>query len=348
MIMKRMLYLIPAVWLCSACRQETPTATDAPIYLSASVERPVESRVPYLSAPAPVPSEVLHAAVWATNTVPRAYTGIGWNGKNNGDVVDIYGTADFDDGQPKLLNNAVYPQSGVQVDFIGLHPQEGWATENSEGKKAIFTFDGSHDVMFASRKTGTYAETNDIANVLELNFQHLLTWLKIKIKAENEMVAKSWGKVLEMKISSKNNVSIDLTKDYTFDECVSFFGDEDRLSLRKTGTDNVFPDAGGFDLTNTERYNEEAYVLCQPVMATKYDMGDPTAEYSLYIRTERREVVLPIDLRQNENDGFEGSTRAKHFTLNLNFMVGNIVTIQAEVTDWVFDSSNSIDKDVDF
>ena len=345
MIMKRMLYILSVVWFCFACQEEPPLVTDAPIYLSASVERSAVTRAPYQSAPTPVPDEVLHAAVWATNTEPRAYTGKGYDGKNNGDVVDIYGTADFDDGQPKLLNNAVYPQSGVQVDFIGLHPQEGWATENNDGKVAVFAFDGSQDVMFASKQTGTYAETNDIANVLELNFQHLLTWLKIKIKAESEMVAKSWGKVVEMKISSKNRVSVDLTKNYSFEECVSFSGD-DWLPLRAVGTDGVFPSADGFDLTNTERYSEEAYVLCQPVMATNEDMGKPTAEYSLYIRTERREVVLPIDLRRNENDGFDGSTRARHFTLNLNFMVGNIVTLQAEVADWKW--GDSIDKDVDF
>lgn len=346
MIMKRMLYFVSVMWLCLACQEEDLLVTDAPIYLSASVERSLETRASYQSAPNPTPNEVLHAAVWATNTEPRAYTGIGYNGKNNGDVVDIHGTADFDDGQPKLLNDAVYPQSGVQVDFIGLHPQEGWTTENNEGKVAVFTLNGSQDVMFASKKTGTYAETNDVTNVLELNFQHLLTWLKIKIKAENEMVARSWGKVLEMKISSKNRVSIDLTKNYSFEECVSFSGDDDWLSLRAIGTDAEFPSTGGFDLTNTERYNEEAYVLCQPVVATSEDMGKPTAEYSLYIKTERREVILPIDLRRNANNGFDGSTRAKHFTLNLDFMVGNIVTIQAEVDDWVLGSS--IDKDIDF
>ena len=346
MMMKRMLYIVSVVCFCLACQKEDPLVTDTPIYLSASVERAVETRAPYQSAPNPTLNEILHAAVWATNTEPRAYTGKGYDGKNNGDVVDVYGTADFNDGQPKLLNNAVYPQSGVQVDFIGLHPQEGWTTENNEGKVAVFTLDGSHDVMFAPKQTGTYAETNDVANVLELNFQHLLTWLKIKIKAENEMVARSWGKVLEMKISSKNRVSIDLTKNYSFEECVSFSGDDDWLSLRAIGTDGVFPSIGGFDLTNTYRYNEEAYVLCQPVVATSEDMGNPTAEYSLYIRTERREVILPIDLRRNANDGFDGSTRAKHFTLNLDFMVGNIVTIQAEVTDWVL--GGSIDKDIDF
>ena len=344
MIMKRILYFISAIWLCFACQSEVPTEEGAPIYLSASVEGSVESRVPYLSSPTPTPSEVLHAAVWATNI--GAYIGSGLNGKDTDDKVDIHGSANFDDGQPKLLNDAVYPSSGVQVDFIGLHPQTGWTTVSDEGKIAEFTFDGSQDVMFASKQTGTYAETNDIANVLPLHFQHLLTWLKIKIKAESTTVAKSWGKVLEMKISSGNKVSIDLTKNYTFEDCVEFSGNEnDMLSLHKVGSDEFFPASEGFDLTSTS-YEEEAYVLCEPVTATTDDMGEPTAEYTLYIKSERREVTLPIDLKRNESECFAGSTRAKHFTLNLNFMVGNIVTVQAEVTDWKWGAS--IDKDVDF
>ena len=343
MIMKRILYFISAVWLCFACQSEVPTEKGAPIYLSASVEGAVESRVPYLSSPTPTPSEVLHAAVWATNT--GTYQNNGWDGKNNGDNVEMHGSANFDDGQPKLLNDAVYPKSGVQVDFIGLHPQIGWTTVSDEGKIAEFTFNGSQDVMFASKQTGTYAETNDIDNVLRLEFQHLLTWLKIKIKAESTTVAKSWGKVLEMKISSRDKVLIDLMKDYTFESCVSFSG-ENQLPLHKVGSDEVFPATGGFELENTESYKEEAYVLCEPVTATTDDMGEPTAEYTLYIKSERREVTLPIDLKRNESDCFVGSTRAMHFTLNLNFMVGNIVTVQAEVTDWEWGAS--IDEDVEF
>lgn len=340
--MKRILYLIPLVCIFLACQPNDMLEGDADIYLLASVEGAIETRGPYVSTPTPTPSEVLHAAIWATNT--GVYQGKGWNGKNNGDNVDIHGTADFDDGQPKLLNDAVYPKSGVVVDFIGLHPNTAWSTQGEEGKVAEFTFDGSHDVMFAPKSTGTYASDNN-ANILTLNFQHLLTWLKIKIKAESDMVAKSWGKVLEMKVSSKNKVSVDLKKNYSFDACVSFSGD-DRVSLHKIGSDEIFPTGGGFELTNTTDYREEAYVLCQPVVATKDDMGEPTSEYTLYIKTERREVSLPIDLKRNATECFEGSTRARHFTLNLNFMVGNIVTVEAEVTDWT--EGSSMDMDVDF
>lgn len=340
-MMKRLFYIVSAIWLCSACqseRAEDVIPTDgAPIYLSASVETPVESRVPYQST-VPTPDEVLHAAVWATTE--NAFIGQGWNGKNSDNKVDIHGSADFNDGQPKLLNDAVYPSSGVNVDFIGLHPSEGWSTQNNVGQIAEFTFDGSHDVMFAKKKTGTYAQDNT-ENILTLEFQHLLTWLKFKIKAENDNVAKSWGKVLEMKISSSNKLSIDLMQEYSFDNCVTFSGN-DRLPLHKVGSDDVFPASGGFELTHTGNFREEAYVLCEPVLATAENL----AEYTLYIKSERREVSMPIDLKRNVTTSFEGSTRANHFTLNLTFMVGSAVMIQAEATDWLW--GNLLDEDVDF
>lgn len=339
---KRLFYIVSAVWLCSACQSEKVEDVipmdGAPIYLSASVETSVESRVPYLSSPAPIPSEVLHAAVWATTK--GAYIGEGLNGKNSNNQVDIHGSADFNDGQPKLLNDAVYPSSGVQVDFIGLHPSKDWNTQNNEGRIAEFTFDGSQDVMFAKKKTGTYAQDNS-ENILTLEFKHLLTWLKFKIKAENDNVAKSWGKVLEMKISSGNKVSIDLMQAYSFENCVTFSGN-DGLPLHEVDSDEVFPDTNGFELDYTGNFREEAYVLCEPVLATAENLAD----YTLYIKSERREVELPIDLKRNSTTFFEGSTRAKHFTLNLTFMVGSAVMVQAEATDWLWGSS--LDKDVDF
>ena len=351
MMMKRMLYIVPVIGLCLACRSELPSdvgADGAPIYLSASMEKPIDSRVPYQSAPVPTPEEVLHAAIWATTE--GKYMGQDWNGKDSGNKVDIHGSASFSDGLPKLLNDAVYPKPAagqtINVDFIGLHPQTGWTTENGAGEKAVFTFDGSHDVMFASEKTGAYAIDNT-GNILTLEFKHLLTWLKIKIKAENENVSKSWGTIREMKISSKNKVSIDLMKTYDFADCVEYSGD-DKLNLHQVGSDAVFPATGGFELTNTSNFKEEAYVLCQPVTATDEDLGETTAEYTLYIKSDRREVAIPIDLMKNETACFEGSTRAKHFTLNLTFMVGSTVMVQAEVTEEDWELGDSIDKDVDF
>lgn len=339
-------------WLCFACQEDSLTDAalheGAPIYLSASLENRIESRTAYLSSPVPTPDEVLHAAVWATNSDPRAYIGQDWNGKTD-NKVDIHATADFNDGQPKLLNAAVYPSSGVKVDFIGLHPNNGWTTENNEGKKAELTFDGSQDAMFAHKVTGHYAE-NNTENILTLEFKHLLTWLRIKIKVEEgmeEQVAKSWGKVNSISVGSATKVSIDLNEDYSFENSVHF-SEPARLHLHQWGADAVFPSAEGFDLKTADASKEVAYVLCEPVMASEVDgTGETTAEYTLHIDTERRkDVKLPIDLKMNAEKCFSGSTRAKHFTLILTFMVGNTVMVQAESTDWVY--GDSVDKDLDF
>lgn len=341
--MKRILYLLLSICFCCACQNETPADVPgkdgASIYLAASVETSVESRVPYQSASVPTPDEVLHAAVWASTT-PNEYLSLGYNGKNNGSDVAIYASANFNDGQPKLLNEAVYPKEG-NVYFVGFHPSTGWSTVDEKGETAMLTFNGSQDVMFAPRQTGTYDAEDTGKNIISFRFQHLLTWMKIKIKAENELVAKSWGKVKEMHISSKNKVLIDLTKEDDLENLVTYSGSADCcLPLYKVGADDVFPGSEGFELTHTSSHKEEAYVLCQPVIATEAN-GEPTAEYTLYIKTERQEVTLPIDLMKNGTEYFKGSTRAKFFTLNLTFMVGNTLMLQAEVGehDWVLGNS---------
>ena len=353
--MKRILYLIPLIAIFCACQQANEIeSNDAKIYLSASIVEAIETRGAYTST-TPTANDVLRATVWATNT--GTYIGRGLSGRGQtgdlADVVDIHATANFDSGDPKLLNEAVYPKSGKEVAFIGLHPNRGWNTKDEDevdggdGKIAEFTFNGSQDVMFAPKVTGQYASDDETIRVLELNFKHMLTWLKIKIKAENEMAAKSWGKIQSIEIKSNDKVSINLMQTYDFSTCVEFSGEEDnRLPLYKVGTDEVFPGSEGFELTNTE-YKEEAYVLCEPVVGQlTHPYDGPTYEYTLHIKTERREVDLPIDLMKNSTECFEGSTRAKHFTLNLNFMVGNIVMIESEVNDWEF--GESIDVDVDF
>lgn len=345
--MKRITYLLAVTCSLFSCQDESLTE-GKPIYLSASLERQAESRTPYLSSTEPTPDEVLHAAVWATTT-SGTYIGQDKNGKNSDNVVDIHATADFDDGQPKLLNAAVYPNSDVQVDFIGLHPNSGWTTEGNAGKVAEYSFNGSQDVMFAPKVMGRYAEDNT-ENILTLEFKHLLTWLRIKIKAEEgmeEQVAKSWGKVKSISVGSATKVSIDLNENYSFENSVNF-SEEGLLPLHQWGSDDVFPSAEGLDLTKADVSKEVAYVLCEPVMATQVDgMGETTTEYTIHIESERRKgVILPIDLMKNASVCFEGSTRAKHFTLILTFMVGNTVMVQAEATDWEYEAS--IDKDLDF
>lgn len=366
------------VLLTVGCQRESAPETpreEAKIYLSATTEGHDATRAPYeYTVPNDNRDGVLHAAIWASSfyTEQSGYRFPNptppLNGKNgtgeDEHQVAIHATADFDSGAPQLLDQAVYPQSGTPVFFIGLHPQTGWQSSNDD-KEANFTFDGSHDVMFAPRIEGKYADTSTSDNIVfdvpELKFWHLLTWLKVRMIAEDEQAMSAWGKITDIKITSKNHVNINInrTDDYldngaidmscvTFDSTSGFSG---LLPLYQPKSDNIFPAAGGYQLKYLSEKvtapEEVAYVLCSPVDALDRVVEDgqevTSPEYVLHIETERRRVEVPIDLRVNSSTFYTGSTRAKCFTLNLNFKMGNTIVVTADVVDWTLGGMGNVE-----
>lgn len=359
------------MWLTS-CQKENllnSCIDGAPIYLSAITEHSTDTRAPYeYTSPNDGENGVLHAAIWASSfgndgngyTYPNPAPPL--NGKNgtggNKNQVAIHATADFDSDAPQLLNQAVYPKAGTTVFFVGLHPQSGWSV-NADANKANFKFNGSNDVMYAPRIKGQYAESDntEVINVPELQFHHLLTWLKVRIKAENDEVIAAWGKITKMEISSDIEVEIDLSdkqlnngaevSDGVFDFSKCKFSNPGKLNLYKAGSDDVFATSTGYTMSTANSQDELAYVLCSPVdaIATKVvDGKDVTApEYTLYIETENRRVELPIDLKKNANEYYTGNTRGKHFTLNLTFKIGNTIIVTARADDWEFGGTGNVE-----
>lgn len=359
-----------SVILLSGCQKERePQAAndDQQVYLTAVTEGHEATRAPYeQTIPNDSKDGVLHAAIWASsfyNDTDDCYTfpnpTIPLNGKNGtgefAHQVAIHATADFDSGAPQLLDQAVYPQSGTPVFFVGLHPQTGWQA-GSDDMSASFTFDGSNDVMFAPRIEGKYASgstaENPVFDVPELKFWHMLTWLKVRMIAEDEQAMSAWGKIKDIKIESKNHVSIDISRadDSLIDgkinmACATFSnaaGFDGLLPLYQPKSDDLFPAAGGYQLkvydAKVTKPVEVAYVMCAPVEALAKSVVDgnevASAEYVLHIETEHRKVEVPIDLRVNDTKYYEGSTRAKCFTLNLTFKMGNTIVVTADVVDW--------------
>ena len=362
--MKKLIYIILIAIFTVGCNQANqPDYVDANsfIYLSASAENSTTSRAPYeYTTPNESTDGVLQAAVWAS-TNSLQYLNKGWNGKNNGTNVAIHAGASFENGEPQLLSEAVYPQQGNPVYFVGFHPQTGWTTPSGdeEGKSASYTFNGSQDVMFAKRIEGTYADPNagtTTLNVRPLVFMHLLTWLKLKIKAENQNALDAWGKIRDIKIISKNQVTVDLNKETfvhfdTLETTSVHFSNETQLPFYVTESDNVFPTSDGYSMKFDSE--EVAYVLCSPVVAKVpyYEAGvlKFPHEYQLYIKTDYREVTLEIDLiKKNATSTaeavyFEGSTRSRSFTLNLVFKMGNTIMVSADVVDWELGGSGTGD-----
>lgn len=365
--MKKIAWVLFSIWWLVACQQELPVAEEnkegGPIYLSAVVESQTASRAPYTyTVPNSTNAGKLYTTVLASSVFENgaySFKHVEGNNGEHGGMVSIHTDANFESETPQLLANAVYPPEGTPVYFIGLHPQNTWNV-NDAGTQASLTIDGSQDAMFAPRIEGTYAQ-DDQLNTEQFTFKHLLTWLRIKIKAEDEATAasgttiKAWGKIKNMKITSKNQIMIDLSAvtNNTL-ECVSYSestGYTGFLPIRYVKDDTEFPGTEGYELK--PEWDEVAYVLCTPVNATETVYDDnvnedvETAEYTLHIETENRTVGLPIDLKKNDTEYFTGNTRSHFFTLALNFKMGNTIVITAtlEVSDWQYGGTGTGDID---
>ncbi len=385
--MKRSSYTILLFCLCSCAGHVVPEQADegSRIWLSAAVEMSEATRSPYMPDKAsdgdtyhPASDNVLSADVWGSTTEylfkaendpedNAPYDGNGTDGVDDSKVA-IHTTATFRSGDPQLLSAAIYGKDGdaaPPVYFVAFHPN-GWTTpdDESEGKVATYAFDGNDDVMFAPQVSGHYA--TDFASSPELYFRHLLTWLRIEMKAENETVSNSWGLLKSITIRSNNTVTVDLTSDaynageYKFND-ITFSGETDmkfystdeeevfegsEMTVRKVFTDDLFPESGGYlirgkadDATEDIDPEEVAYVMCAPVNATKNKVVDgedvPSEEYVITITTEKRAVTIPVDLQEEAGTPYVGSTRRKQFTLSLLFKMGNTVSVATSVKDWV-------------
>lgn len=369
-MIKKNLYIMIAVLMClNACQDDGHIIIrdeGKPIYLSASLEGKQMTRSPYAPGgteaySSPTPEYPLHTDVWASTT-PYLYNqefnddGKPLDGSGSDEKVAIHTDAKFLSGDPQLLRAAIYPKQNT-VSFVAFSPisneTQKWKDEG--GKYALYTFDGNDDVMFAPQVQGTYA--TDFSKSPTLSYHHLLTWLRIEMKAESKEVADSWGKISSMTIRSNRNVKINLQDEayadgaYDFDS-VSYSDEIDmpfyrtieeesydgaQVTLVKKYTDHLFQDAV-IPYLQTE---EMAYVLCAPVVGTDKKVVDgvdvDAEEYVISIVTDKRTVNIPVNLRHLV-DGVEkpflGSTRCTQFTLTLNFKMGNTIYLTSSVQDW--------------
>ena len=370
-MLKKTIYTMIAVLMClNACQDDEHLNINSggkPIYLSASLEGTPMTRSPYVPGGTgayshPTPADPLHTDVWGSTTAylfkqefngSKPLDGSGDDGK-----VAIHTDATFQSGNPQLLRAAIYnKENKPTVSFVAFSPistaEQKWTDE--EGKYAMYTFDGNDDVMFAPQVQGTYAIEFSLTPTL--SYHHLLTWLRIEMKAESKEVADSWGKITSMTIKSNRNVKINLQAGaytngaYNFDSI--YYSDEIDMPFYKTIEEESYD---GAQVTLVKKYTDEvfnnvvipylkteemAYVLCAPVIGTDKKVVDgvdvDAEEYVISIKTENRTVNIPVNLRHmvgGVEAPFLGSTRCTQFTLTLNFKMGNSIYLTSSVQDW--------------
>ena len=371
----------------SACQQDVsgmePLDEEARrIYLSAGVGDAVSSRTPYHPGGSePTVSHPLNVSVWASTT-PDIFPNEGENGSNG--IVAIHTVAHFQSSDPQLLGEAIYPKETedgevtIPVHFIGLHPlSDTWKT--TDGTDAQFTFTGKEDIMFAPKISGTYG--TDFNDSPQFHFYHLLTWLRIEMVADmdetdvrnREKVRDAWGKIESLTVTSKNQVTIHNIgttgykevngtptidrNEFTNEGNVSFTN-ETSLNLYCHNTDDQFPITGK-DNDNTvpnefkgvipTSVTPVAYVMCAPVEGIIKDaLENPIPEYTLHIKTEHREMDIPLDLKGDDGTLFAENTMGRMFTIVLNFKMGDVISVSTEISvggdaDWFTHGTGSGD-----
>lgn len=351
-----------------ACTNDTPgiRPTDeeaSRIYLSAGVGEPaVSSRTPY-QYEVPTMTQPLDVSVWASTT-QDVFQHI--DGKNGSDgTVAIHTQAHFQSGAPQLLGEAIYPKADANataktVYFVGFHPKSDEWTASDDNKSASYTFTGKEDVMFAPQISGEYGTAYEASPTF--HFHHLLTYIRIEMVADKdeedvekkEEVSQAWGSIESMTISSVDKVTVNNlgSTDFSPDNVV-FGNDEISMSFYQTGTDNTFPPASSYEIPVNE--TEVAYVLCAPVKGEDKHVVNgkdvPKPEYTLHIKTEKRELDVPIDLMKKDGDAvshFTDNTMGYQFVVQLNFKMGNVIGVSAAIsldanTDWFTHGTGSTD-----
>ncbi len=373
------LYIILGGLLASsltACQQDVPnveqTDEDASrIYLSAGIGNSESTRAPYYptdgsgtALTAPTLEHPLNVSVWASTT-----SGTYPDNKKNGTdgTVAIHTDAHFQSGDPQLLGEAIYPKAQGQdgnaktVYFVGLHPFSDSWTATNDNKDAQFTFTGKEDVMFAPQISGTYGTAFEQSP--QFHFYHLLTWLRISMvaylgedeensttltendkKLKREEVSNAWGNITELTLKNqKNIITISNLGEATSGNYTSYvtFAPESSdvpCSLYHAGTDDVFPGTNGYAIPVNK--TDAAYVMCAPIVSAKQDaLGNPVPEYILHIKTEHREMDIPLDLKGNDGAFFAENTMGKVFNILLRFKMGDVISVSTEISvggdaDW--------------
>ena len=332
-----------------------PTSEHRNIYLSVALEKEKDSRAPY-ELTAPTSFKPLDVEVWAS-TEKYKFPNDGKNGSDDDGKVSIHTTARFQSSSPQLLNTAIYNSTTKPtVYFVAMYPQ-GWTA--ADDVTAAFSINGAQDLLFAPQIHGTYATEYEKTPLLR--FEHLLTWLSFEIRANDENAANAWGKIKQITIKSKKDVKIDLssasytesTSDngtvYNYKPSGYTFETDANLPLyhinpasghitADTTFEAKYNKNGGYELDTIPR--EIAYAICCPVDGSYTDIYDKTtAEYTLYITTEKRSAEVSIDLKKSAGTApdnyFVGSTMGRKFNIQLNFKLGNTIAVTAKMREWV-------------
>lgn len=238
-----------------------------------------------------------------------------------------------------------YPVSDATVYFCALYPT-ALADWKDIATTAKYTFDGKTDVMAAAEVSGKKS-TAMAGTVPSFTFNHLLTKLIVKVKADGDAAVGVWGDITGISLVKANNGDVFDTAEVTLATGAAATGTAfsnaaaDGMAFYRIDaaayTDNAVDDADN-KIALTTTAEEAAYSLVAPIIAE-----NGVKHFALKVDTKLGETVttkeVSFDLykaKVGEEDPavFSGDTQGKAFEITLTFKATEIVAT-ATVTDWV-------------
>lgn len=238
-----------------------------------------------------------------------------------------------------------YPVSDAPIYLCALYPT-ALADWKDIATTAKYTFDGKTDVMAAAEVSGKKS-TAMAGTVPSFTFNHLLTKLIVKVKADGDATVGVWGDITGISLVKANNGDVFDTAEVTLATGAAATGTAfsnaaaDGMAFYRIDaaayTDNAVDDADN-KIALTTTAEEAAYSLVAPIIAE-----NGVKHFALKVDTKLGETVttkeVSFDLykaKVGEEDPavFSGDTQGKAFKITLTFKATEIVA-KATVTDWV-------------
>ena len=274
---------------------------------------------------------------------------------NTGDYTET--TPRYCDGEMTFSDNTTaasfatpqyYPVSDAPIYLCALYPT-ALADWKDIATTAKYTFDGKTDVMAAAEVSGKKS-TAMAGTVPSFTFNHLLTKLIVKVKADGDAAVGVWGDITGISLVKANNGDVFDTAEVTLATGAAATGTAfsnaaaDGMAFYRIDatatpayTDNAVDDADN-KIALTTTAEEAAYSLVAPIIAE-----NGVKHFALKVDTKLGETVttkeVSFDLykaKVGEEDPavFSGDTQGKAFEITLTFKATEIVAT-ATVTDWV-------------
>lgn len=289
--------------------------------VDAATRTPINGAIPATGLKARVPvsdKDGIYNAEWQSKAgymeFSTANTAVGFVDENGDAAAKFY---------PTLETASIY--------LCGLYPHDAWTIDATEGKTATCIFTGKEDVMAAPQQTTTKADSPNSFKTLD--FQHLLTQLRIQFKAQNDEAANAWGEIASLKLLGKNGqpignkVTVNLKDGTSTGFAKDASGDLKfyQMSAKDKGTDAEYSQTG---MTTTAAY--KAYTLCPSVTAD----GAATAEYQLVITAAGGAFeTVNLNLKADNSADYDQDTAGKAFDIILVFQATEIKA-QAKIAAW--------------